>query len=38
MVKSQAKTVELALIVSSPKTQVRPSKGSRIIVAMKMAL
>lgn len=38
MVKSQAKTVELTLMVRSPKTQVRPSRGSNTTDAMKMAL
>ena len=35
---NQANTVELALMVSMPKTQVRPNSGSRTIVAMKSDL
>lgn len=38
MVKSQANTVELTLMVSSPNTHVRPSRGSNTTDAMNRAL
>ena len=38
MVKSQAKTAVFSLTANKPKIQVIPSRGSRMIVAFRMAL